>query len=117
MGRDCGLTSCPAASSTIALTSNGVVVAVPTGNNDAALGQNGCALGWFSCAAGQGGGCCPSGYACGTSCTATAVVVQGGATGTAKVAKESNGAGQLGGKGWTAWTMVGMMSVGVLIFF
>jgi hypothetical protein len=30
-----------------------------------------CASGWYSCAAILGGGCCPIGYACGTSCTAT----------------------------------------------
>ena len=55
----------------------------------------GCAGGWFSCGSSGGGGCCPSGYSCGTSCTATAVVVQGGATGTATVAKD-NGVGRVG---------------------
>lgn len=62
---------------------------IPSGTGDAALGANGCAVGWFSCANGEGGGCCPSGYACGTSCSATAVVLQNGATGTAEVAKDN----------------------------
>jgi hypothetical protein len=30
-----------------------------------------CASGWHSCAITHGGGCCPNGYVCGTSCTAT----------------------------------------------
>ena len=103
VGRDCGLTSCPAASSTLALNSNGVTVnVIPSGSGDAALSAGGCAVGWFNCAAGQGGGCCPSGYACGTSCTATAVVVQGGQTGTATVAK-NNEAGRME-MGW--WMMI-----------
>ena len=51
------------------------------------MGTGGCALGWFGCGMGGGGGCCPSGYVCGESCTATGVNVGGGTTGTAKVAK------------------------------
>ena len=108
VGRDCGLTSCPAASPTLAFNSNGVTVSViPSGANDAALGANGCAAGWFTCASGDGGGCCPSGYACGTSCTATAVVVQGGKTGTATVAKD-NAAGPRTLRGWImfAWPCI-----------
>ena len=57
--------------------------------------MSGCAGGWFACGSAGGGGCCPSGYSCGTSCTATAVVVQGGLTGTATVAKD-NGVGRVG---------------------
>lgn len=99
VGRDCGLTSCPGQSSTLAINSNGVTISEAAGPTATGLGENGCALGWFSCAAAQGGGCCPSGYACGTSCTATAVVVQGGATGTAKVAKDNTGQ-KVGAGGW-----------------
>lgn len=100
VGRDCGLTSCPAQSSTLAVNSDGVTVSViPSGTGDAGLGASGCATGWFICASGQGGGCCPSGYACGTSCTATDVVVQGGKTGTAQVAK-NNDAGSIGMGQW-----------------
>ncbi|KAL6715033.1 Bud site selection protein 6 [Lecanora helva] len=96
VGRDCGLTSCPAAASSLAVNSNGVTVNVipsASGSGSADGGGN-CAAGWFSCAQGQGGGCCPMGYACGTSCTATGVIVQGGQTGTATVAKNN-----LGGRG------------------
>ena len=51
-----------------------------------------------------GGGCCPSGYACGESCTATDVNVGGGVTGTAKVAKD-NGVERVG-IGKAAWIMI-----------
>ena len=95
IGRDCSETSCPAASSTLALSSNGVIVNNPAATTDAALGQGGCALGWFTCGATGGGGCCPSGYACGESCTATGVNTGGGAIGTAKVAKDNGVSGAL----------------------
>ncbi|KAL2051506.1 hypothetical protein ABVK25_008168 [Lepraria finkii] len=58
VGRDCGLTSCPAASSSIALNSTGVTIAGPSGTQPA-LGVSGCAQGWFNCGSGGGGGCCP----------------------------------------------------------
>ncbi|KAL1977059.1 hypothetical protein VTN31DRAFT_3341 [Thermomyces dupontii] len=80
-GRDCDTTSCPPTSSVTVVDSNGVTVAVPTG--DAATTSNPCATGWFSCAASDGGGCCPSGFACGReSCTAS-----GSGTATSTVAK------------------------------
>ena len=99
------------ASSTLAVNSDGVTVAVPSGTEGAAvgLGASGCALGWFSCPSGQGGGCCPSGYACGASCTATDVVVQGGATGTAKVAKD-NGAERVGLRRWMVLGAIGLVA-------
>ena len=112
MGRDCSLTSCPVASSTLAVNSDGVTVAVPSGTDAAAADSDGCAQGWFSCPAGQqgAGGCCPSGYSCGTSCTATGVVVQGGATGTATVAKD-NGAGRADGESWMAVGVLGLVAL------
>lgn len=69
-GRDCDTTSCPTTSSTT-LTTNGktIIVPVTTGTSH---NTGKCAKGWFSCADTAGGGCCPSGFACGTSCTATA---------------------------------------------
>lgn len=108
VGRDCGLTSCPVASSTLAVNSNGVTVnVIPSGTGDA----GGCAMGWFSCAAGQGGGCCPSGYACGTSCTATGVVVQGGQTGMATVAKNNDaGVVEMG-----SWALMLISSASVML--
>lgn len=36
-----------------------------------AAGQNSCANGWYACGDANGGGCCPSGYACAASCVAT----------------------------------------------
>ena len=85
VGRNCDTTSCPTSDST-ALVSNGVTIAGIDTNvaaststttldpdSTAASAQNGdtCANGWFMCGANEGGGCCPSNYVCGTSCTAT----------------------------------------------
>ena len=101
MGRDCSSTSCPVSTSTVLVNSDGVTVLAPTGtgvsgassvvagdatvtaasvagtSTAAAVRAGKCAQGWFSCAASGGGGCCPSGYACGASCTATVSGVPG----------------------------------------
>lgn len=69
-GRDCHTTSCPTTSSTT-LTTNGETIIVPV-TTGVSHNTGKCAKGWFSCADTAGGGCCPSGFACGTSCTATA---------------------------------------------
>jgi hypothetical protein len=57
------------------MTSNGVTIVVPvttaTENSGGSGSGNRCANGWFSCADTVGGGCCPTGFACGASCTAT----------------------------------------------
>ncbi|KAI4733412.1 hypothetical protein E4T50_16033 [Aureobasidium sp. EXF-12298] len=71
VGRNCDTTSCPTSASTAVATNSGLTVMAPSGASSAAPTGN-CANGWFSCAASVGGGCCPSGYGCGTSCTATA---------------------------------------------
>ncbi|KAJ5811761.1 hypothetical protein N7474_008062 [Penicillium riverlandense] len=71
-GRDCDTTSCPTTSSTT-LTTDGRTIVLPvtaTAGNHGGGGR--CARGWFSCADTVGGGCCPSGFMCGSSCTATA---------------------------------------------
>lgn len=72
-GRNCDTTSCPTTSSTT-FTSDGETIVVPVTskafNGPHSAGK--CAQGWFSCADTAGGGCCPFGFACGTSCTATA---------------------------------------------
>lgn len=70
-GRDCDTTSCPTTSSTM-LISDGVTVVVPVSTGGGSRSPGRCARGWFSCADTAGGGCCPTGYACGSSCTATA---------------------------------------------
>jgi hypothetical protein len=69
IGRNCDTTSCPAITATTELNSDGITVAGPTGTSARAV--TACANGWFSCADTAGGGCCPSGFACGSSCTAT----------------------------------------------
>ena len=95
IGRDCAMTSCPTTASTILLSTNSITAVAPTGSGITAPGTvltGACATGWQSCAQSVGGGCCPSGYACGTSCTATAT---GG--GGSQVGKEApNGAEMLG---------------------
>jgi Predicted solute binding protein len=70
-GRDCDTTSCPTTSSTT-FVSNGVTIVEPVATGSSSRPTGKCAKGWFSCADTVGGGCCPSGYACGQSCTATA---------------------------------------------
>lgn len=88
--RDCDTTSCPATSSTT-FTSDGKTIAIPITTGSSGSSRTGkCPGGWFSCADTAGGGCCPSGYACGASiCTATGSV----ATTVAKEAPTNNGAG------------------------
>ncbi|KAL3480055.1 hypothetical protein BJX99DRAFT_46479 [Aspergillus californicus] len=89
-GRDCDTTSCPTMASTT-IVSNDRTIVIPVETTSAASSDESseesttgrCATGWFSCADTVGGGCCPSGYACGSSCTA---VPTASTTGT--VAKE-----------------------------
>lgn len=70
-GRNCDTTDCPATSSTT-IISAGETIVVPVGTaaslpSPATSGGNGnCASGWFDCASVLGGGCCPSGFSCGT---------------------------------------------------
>nr|POE85591.1 hypothetical protein CFP56_43908 [Quercus suber] len=73
VGRNCDTSSCPSSDSTTILSSSVATVVVPaTTDADAAATQGSCANGWDLCDANAGGGCCPSGYVCGSSCTATA---------------------------------------------
>ena len=79
-GRDCSSTSCPVVQSTT-LVSDGQTIVAPTGSGITA-NTNGlrgtCPTGWALCPTSEGGGCCPSGYACGTSCTVQASATQTG---------------------------------------
>ncbi|CAG8885978.1 unnamed protein product [Penicillium egyptiacum] len=68
-GRDCDTTSCPTTSSTT-IVSDGVTIVAPVTTTTEHSGGNHCAQGWFYCADTVGGGCCPMGFACGSSCTA-----------------------------------------------
>ncbi|RAL00329.1 putative GPI anchored protein [Aspergillus ibericus CBS 121593] len=107
-GRNCDTTDCPATPSTT-FTSDGVTIVVPvatTTDTTTALTTSKaahCASGWFSCAATVGGGCCPTGYQCGSSCTAVS-------TATQTVAKEqaTSGSEKLG------WQR-GMVGMGLLV--
>ncbi|CAK4011060.1 Hypothetical predicted protein [Lecanosticta acicola] len=87
--RDCHTTSCPPTATTSVITS-GLTIAV--GGATAA-----CAQGWQTCAASNGGGCCPSGYVCGTSCTNTA--------GGGNQAKQTQGSAAMKGFAWS-WTLL-----------
>jgi hypothetical protein len=96
-GRDCSTTSCPAASSTTIITTNGVTIVVPLSDAPTTPTETAtaCADGWFLCGADAGPvfGCCPSGYMCGTaSCTLSA------ATATATIQKELPGNDAAGGR-------------------
>ena len=70
-GRNCDTTSCPASDSTNIITSGVTIGAqgVTTTAGSPATGT--CAGGWYSCSPSDGGGCCPSGYLCSSSCVAT----------------------------------------------
>ncbi|RAL11517.1 putative GPI anchored protein [Aspergillus homomorphus CBS 101889] len=121
-GRDCDSTSCPAIPSTT-LASDGVTIVIPeatatgtatttTSSSSSSSSSTGrCASGWFSCADTVGGGCCPTGYRCGTSCTAVS-------TATETVSKEqptsggSQTAKKVGGK--TGVSIVAVVVAGLL---
>ncbi|KAF2840811.1 hypothetical protein M501DRAFT_1014808 [Patellaria atrata CBS 101060] len=70
VGRNCDSTDCPSPATATVINTNGVTIAAPSGAT-AAENTGSCASGWFNCAPGDGGGCCPSGFECGLSCTAT----------------------------------------------
>ena len=74
LGRDCAPTTCPGSATTTLIDDNSVTVIAPTSSGLGAYSilTGECATGWSSCAASDGGGCCPTGYVCGSSCTATA---------------------------------------------
>ncbi|KAI9734844.1 MAG: hypothetical protein M1834_001923 [Cirrosporium novae-zelandiae] len=97
VGRDCASTSCPAYTTETVETrtgTNGVTIVVVgtgsaastitgTGTSATATGSS-CADGWALCPSSVGGGCCPTGFGCGTSsCTISSTDV------TATVAKET----------------------------
>ena len=100
-GRNCDTTSCPQTSSTtVESNAHGTIVAPVDATSTCDGGSTDqCAGGWYSCAADMGGGCCPTGFACGSqSCTATATGGGVSATGTtvAKSAAAASGRSLLG---------------------
>ncbi|KAL5045702.1 hypothetical protein BDW71DRAFT_183163 [Aspergillus fruticulosus] len=93
-GRNCDTTSCPAISSTtIEAEGRTIVIAEPTTSaaSSEESGARTCATGWFSCADTVGGGCCPTGYACGASCTAVPTASTTGTVAKEAPTAESNG--------------------------
>lgn len=109
--RNCDTTSCPATVSTTVASNGRETIVAPESESDAkATATDACASGWFGCAEGDGGGCCPSGFACGSeSCTASASGTATTATGT--VSKEQTSGG--GGRG----RLASRRSVSVLAIF
>jgi len=76
VGRDCSSTSCPIISSTTITTQNGQTVIIPVTTTTLSKLSKGCAKNWSSCDSNLGGGCCPTGFICGTiSCTASNQIV------------------------------------------
>ena len=97
VGRNCDTTSCPPGTAqtivsngeTIVVTRAGTNALTTSSANDVSAqgapattttstpsttsltAQGHCPSGWFDCGSNAGGGCCPGGYACGASCTAT----------------------------------------------
>ena len=90
IGRNCQETSCPTSASTTVVSQGSVTAVAPTGSGITGVGPvtGSCGQGLFTCAQSIGGGCCPSGYGCGTArCTATVSGGQGNVVG--KIAPES----------------------------
>ncbi|KAK8228376.1 hypothetical protein HDK77DRAFT_383532 [Phyllosticta capitalensis] len=105
VGRDCHSTSCPASASITVVDGNSVTIAGESGVSFASTTGN-CANGWSSCPANQGGGCCPSGYGCGSSCTYTGP----GTASASAVAKEApSAAANAAVWGWI-WIVAGLAS-------
>ncbi|KAF2100290.1 hypothetical protein NA57DRAFT_54381 [Rhizodiscina lignyota] len=125
VGRDCQSTSCPTPATQTVVVSNGVTIvagsgftpslssAGPSGTRTitstgtvsaAAAALTGtCAQGWSTCSQSVGGGCCPTGFECGASCTATSSGVQG-----TQAKMTPSGAGRVEGVEWS----LGVLMVG-----
>ncbi|KAJ5160482.1 uncharacterized protein N7482_007486 [Penicillium canariense] len=109
-GRNCDTTSCPTTSSTT-FVSDGRTIVVPVTTESSGSSRTGgkCANGWFSCADTVGGGCCPSGYACGSSfCAATG-------TATTTVAKELATSNEAGVNGIGTMLIVSLVCLGWIL--
>jgi len=82
VNRNCDTTSCPPQSTVPVVTSTSLTIVAASATPAASGPQGSCQSGWFNCDASSGGGCCPSGFICGASCTATV----GGQSNIGKVA-------------------------------
>lgn len=122
VGRNCDSTSCPAGDSTSVVVTTGLTIVAggsgassvdvitytstttpgSSGTGAGTTTQGSCANAWYSCGSNEGGGCCPSGFVCGASCTATV-------SGQSNVGKESP---SFGARGLVlAW---GVLALGVV---
>nr|XP_023907948.1 uncharacterized protein LOC112019664 [Quercus suber]POF16498.1 hypothetical protein CFP56_24016 [Quercus suber] len=113
VGRNCDTTSCPSSDNTAIISSAGATVIVPattatTTDVNAAATQGSCANGWGLCDASAGGGCCPSGFVCGTSCTATA-------DGQSNTAKEAPSGASVLGAAWSFMVLALGAGIGMII--
>ena len=114
IGQDCHSSSCPALASTSLIVTNGITIVAPRTSGvsqDSQTSMSRCPYGWFSCLATDGGGCCPSGFACGVSCTSSV-----SASGTNVVAKEApTGAGSRSGLGMCRVMIMAMALCGIFL--
>ncbi|KAI4107767.1 MAG: hypothetical protein L6R37_001452 [Teloschistes peruensis] len=111
VGRDCGLTDCPASASSTVAQGNGVTIVAPS--QAAAATAEGCASGWTTCGEDVGGGCCPpGGFECGReSCTKG---LGAKVTGTGVTVGKSAGISSEGAR-MSQWVLEGRFRVGSLI--
>lgn len=113
-GRNCHSTSCPPGESITVVAGSSITVAAPTGDGISSVASaltGSCASGWSTCATDVGGGCCPSGYACGTACTATATGGQNNVVG--KIAPNEAGRD---GENSRIWLLVSSSFVTIVLF-
>ncbi|KAK6359517.1 hypothetical protein TWF696_000673 [Orbilia brochopaga] len=125
LGRACGVSYCPVAVEVVNTVGTGVVTVTTTAGNGNGGGggggggdNGGCPTSWYSCPATLAGGCCPSGYGCGSfNCPALVTVngVEVAVTTAAAVQKVSpvgrNAAGKVRSGfwsllGWVACLMI-----------
>lgn len=104
VGRNCDTTSCLATDSTAIVSSGPTVVVAAT----ATASQGSCANGWSLCGSDAGGGCCPRGYLCGTSCTATV-------SGESNTGKEAPSSASVVGAVWSLVAMGVLAGVGMVM--
>ncbi|KAL2817851.1 hypothetical protein BJX63DRAFT_419468 [Aspergillus granulosus] len=113
-GRDCDTTSCPVRPSTTIVSDDRTIV-IPEATTTAASsegdGPGRCASGWFTCADTVGGGCCPSGYACGEeNCTAIPTASTSGTVAKEEPAAPSNS----GSRAKSRWGMLMYAVLGMI---
>lgn len=90
------------------------VAAAPTTTVDpvatVVAGAGACPSAWFSCGADVGGGCCPSGYGCAATCSAT----QAGLPDTVQKVQPSNSAIMVRDLGYWMMGLAGVLGIGMV---